>query len=297
MSFPFPLPPVPASSVSPSWTGRGFQIGAKLEPVLTYTVTDSGWTDGLTDFHESYAGEQHYIDIASRKNSLAQLRKWVKGERPVIMDIGCSSGFLLQKIRKAFPHGQVMGADYVPAPLYKLAKTHPDLPLIQFDLTTCPLPDACLDAASLANVLEHIGDDVKAVQQVFRMLRPGGVAVIEVPAGPHLFDVYDKQLLHFRRYSKASLHSLLANAGFEVLDESHIGCFIYPAFAMVKNRNKKYLSLPDEEQLKIVEESIKIARDNPVMNLIMWAEEKLRYQVPLPFGIRCVAVGRKPKST
>ena len=66
---------------------------------------------------------------------------------------------------------------------------------------------------------------------------------------------------------------------------------------MVKNRNKKYLSLPDEEQLKIVEESIKIARDNPVMNLIMWAEEKLRYQVPLPFGIRCVAVGRKPKST
>ena len=294
MSFPFPLPPVPGSPASPSWTGRGFQIGAKLEPVLSYTVTDSGWTDGLTHFHESVGGDQHYIDIASRRNSLSRLLRWVKSERPVIMDIGCSSGFLLQLIRKAFPHGLVIGADYVPAPLRKLAKDHPDLPLLQFDLTTCPLPDACLDAATLANVLEHIGDDAKAMRQVFRMLRPGGVAVIEVPAGPHLFDVYDKQLLHFRRYSKESLRALLTNAGFEVLDESHIGCLIYPAFAIVKKRNKRHLSLPDSEQLKIVEESINIAKDNPLMNWIMSVEEAMRYRVPLPFGIRCVAVGRRP---
>lgn len=294
MSFPFPLPPVPASPVVPSWTGRGFQIGAKVEPVLSYTVTESGWTDGLTHFHESLAGDQHYIDIASRGNSLSRLRKWVKGERPVIMDIGCSSGFLLRDIRKEFPQAQVVGADYVPAPLHKLARAHPDWPLIQFDLTTSPLPDACLDAASLANVLEHIGDDVAAVRQVYRMLRPGGVAVIEVPAGPHLFDVYDKQLMHFRRYSRKSLNGLLAGVGFEVHDESHIGFFVYPAFALIKKRNKKYLSLSDEEQLQIVEGSINIARGNPAMDVIMSMEEALRYKIPFPFGIRCVAVGRKP---
>jgi SAM-dependent methyltransferase len=293
MSLPFPLPPIPASPATPSWTGKGFQIGPNLEPVLSYAVNDSGWTDGLTDLHESCAGEEHYIDIASRRNSLAQLQKWVKGPRPVIMDIGCSSGFLLRKIQKQFPSAMVLGADYVPAPLHRLAKNHPDLPLLQFDLTTCPLPDACLDAVSLANVLEHIGDDAKAVQQVYRMLRPGGVTVIEVPAGPHLFDVYDKQLLHFRRYSRQSLHDLLANAGFEVLDESHIGFLVYPAFAWVKKRNKRYLSLPDEEQLKIVESSIQIARGNPLMNAIMSVEEAMRYRVPFPFGIRCVAVGRK----
>ena len=295
MSFPFPLPPVPANPASPSWTGRGFQVGPRLEPVLSYAVTDSGWTDGLTHFHESLAGDQHYIDIASRGNSLSRMRKWVTGDRPVIMDIGCSSGFLLRDIKKAFPGAQVVGADYVPAPLHKLAQAHPDWPLIQFDLTTSPLPDACLDAASLANVLEHIGDDAMAVRQVYRMLRPGGVAVIEVPAGPHLFDVYDKQLMHFRRYSRASLNKLLADAGFEVHDESHIGFLVYPAFAVIKKRNKKYLSLPDEEQLKIVEGSINIARGNPMMDMLMSLEEALRYRLPFPFGIRCVAVGRKPK--
>jgi len=295
MPFPFPLPPVPPHPDIPLWTGRGFQVGQKLEPVLAYAVSDSGWTDGLTDFHESTAGDNHYIDNASRENSLSRLKKWVTGEKPVIMDIGCSSGFLLRQIRAAFPHGEVLGADYVPAPLHKLAKAHPDLPLLQFDLTTCPLPDACLDAASLANVLEHIGDDGAAVRQVYRMLKPGGVAVIEVPAGPHLFDVYDKQLMHFRRYTSKGLHDLLAGAGFEVHDESHIGFFVYPAFAVVKKRNKKYLSLPEEEQLKIVEGSINIARQNPVMNMVMGVEAALRYRLPFPAGIRCVAVGRKPK--
>lgn len=295
-SFPFALPPLPESAATPLWTGRGFQVGAKLEPVLSYAIAnDSGWTDDLTDFHESAAGDRHYIDVASRRNAVSRLHKWMRGERPVVMDIGCSSGFLLRDFREAFPHAQVVGADYVPAPLHKLARAHPDWPLIQLDLTKSPLPDACLDVASLVNVLEHIGDDALAMRHVFRMLRPGGVAVIEVPAGPQLFDVYDKQLMHFRRYDRTGLHALLAGAGFEVHDESFIGCFVYPPFALIKRRNKRYLSLPDPEQMKIVQGSISMASENPIMNAVMRVEEMLRYSVPFPFGIRCVAVGRKPQ--
>jgi hypothetical protein len=46
--------------------------------------------------------------------------------------------------------------------------------------------------------------------------------------------------------------------------------------------------------LQIVEGSINIARGNPMMDVIMSVEEALRYKVPYPVGIRCVAVGRKP---
>jgi ubiquinone/menaquinone biosynthesis C-methylase UbiE len=38
--------------------------------------------------------------------------------------------------------------------------------------------------------LEHIEDDREAIKQVYRILKPGGVAVIEVPAGPQLFDIF-----------------------------------------------------------------------------------------------------------
>jgi SAM-dependent methyltransferase len=293
MAFPFPLPPVSSSPENPAWTGRGFRVAGQMEPVLSYAINDSGWTDELTDFHESSAGEAHYIDIASRRNALSRLRQWVKGERPVIMDIGCSSGFMLRDIREAFPQAQVLGADYVVGPLRKLALEHPDWPLIQFDLTTCPLPDECLDAAVLLNVFEHIGEDGLAMGQLHRMLKRGGVAVIEVPAGPALFDIYDKQLMHFRRYDLEGLSSLLSSAGFEVHDGSHIGFFLYPAFAFTKRQNQKYFDLPDDEQLKIVEDNINLARSNPIMNFIMKAEEALRYRIPFPVGIRCVAVARK----
>ena len=293
MPFPFQLPPVPSSLEVPAWTGQGFRVGEKLESVLSYAINDSGWTDELTDFHETSAGEFHYIDIASRRNALSRLRKWVGSGHPVIMDIGCSSGFLLRDIREAFPQAQIVGADYVAGPLRKLARSHPDWPLIQFDLTTCPLPDECLDAAVFLNVFEHIGDDALAVRQLHRMLKRGGVAVIEVPAGPELYDVYDKQLMHFRRYELTGLKTLLSNAGFEVHDASHIGFILYPAFALTKIRNRKYLDLPDREQRKIVERNISFARENPVMDFIMSAEAALRYRVPFPRGIRCVAVARK----
>ncbi len=292
-TFPIALPPVTPGGAAPVWTGRGFAVGGTVEPVLGYAINDSGWTDELTSFHEGAAGDQHYIDIASRRCAISRVAKWVKAEWAVIMDIGCSSGFMVRDLKAAFPRAEVIGADYVAGPLRALAKAHPEWPLLQFDLTTCPLPDGCLDAAVLLNVFEHIENDALAAKQVWRMLKPGGVAVIEVPAGPGLYDVYDKQLMHFRRYELGGLRRLLEGAGFVVEDASHIGCLLYPPFAWTKKRNQKYLDLPDAEQLKIVEANIAMARSNPVMNLVMRVEEALRYRVPFPAGIRCVAVGRK----
>jgi hypothetical protein len=70
----------------------------------------------------------------------------------------------------------------------------------------------------LVNVLEHFEDDAAAVSHVARVLKPGGVAVIEVPAGPQLFDVYDKYLQHFRRYQLADLCRLVERAGLQVIE-------------------------------------------------------------------------------
>ena len=98
----------------------------------------------LTEFHEDTAGEHHYIDVASRKHAVVQLRRWLQKERPVLADIGCSSGWMLDTLRHEFPLAFVLGADYVRGPLEKLARTLPGIPLLQFDLTSCPLPDESL---------------------------------------------------------------------------------------------------------------------------------------------------------
>jgi SAM-dependent methyltransferase len=63
--------------------------------------------------------------------------------------------------------------------------------LLHFDLRHCPLPDGSFDGVILLNVLEHIKEDAAALRQIARILKPGGIAAIEVPAGRGLYDIYD----------------------------------------------------------------------------------------------------------
>ena len=283
--FPWPTPD--GASLAPRWTGQGFHVGGSPEPILSFLVEQSGWTDELSAMHEAEAGADHPMDIASRNRAIGELQHHL-GQAPTILEVGCSSGWLLRDARRAMPNALVIGADYVRGPLVKLAAALPDLPLMQFDLTRCPLPDACVDGVVALNVLEHIEDDHAAVREICRILKPGGVAVIELPAGPHLFDVHDRVLMHHRRYRLADAVSLFERAGFRVKRQSHLGFFLYPAFAFIKRKNQRHLSKTDDEQRAIVAESIRTTRSSPAMRMLLRVEELVGRHAPYPFGVRCV---------
>ena len=60
------------------------------------------------------------------------------------------------------------------------------------------------------NVLEHIENDELAIQNCKHLLKPGGVLIILVPAYSFLFSKMDRELHHYRRYTKKSLMKLLS---------------------------------------------------------------------------------------
>src|SRR5262245_25790866 len=97
--------------------------------------------------HEDSAGEHHFIDRASRRHAIEQVKRRARAPAPVVLDIGCSSGFLLQELKQSLPDALVIGADYVRGPLDALSQRVSDIPLLQFDLVQCPLPTASVDAA------------------------------------------------------------------------------------------------------------------------------------------------------
>ena len=293
MDFPWPaldgLPP-------PQWTGAGFLVGGKRLGVLAYSGGVSGWSDGLTHMHESWAGEDHPIDELSRGWATAALRRHAANASPVILEVGCSSGFLITRLRDEWPSATVLGSDFLLEPLERLAAREPAVPLLQFDLVQCPLPDASIDAVVMLNVLEHIKDDRGAMRQVSRILKPGGIAIVEVPAGPHLYDAYDEFLQHERRYTAGTLAALLEGSGLTILERSHLGFSVYPAFAMVKRRNQRQVARspghPDARRA-IVESNIRQTRASVVLRLLLQAEAWLGQYCSFPIGIRSVAVARK----
>jgi SAM-dependent methyltransferase len=215
----FPNPSAPSTSIK--WNGETFDFDDKAVRVLAYDLSSPGWTNAPTPLHEELAGSELFIDVASRRHAVNAVAGYLSRSPSLILEFGVSSGFLLRDLIAQFPKHCVVGADYTLETLEALGQKFPNIPLLQFDLTQCPLPDAFADIVVVLNVLEHIKDDRKAAAELFRTLRPGGVLIIEVPAGSKLFDVYDRAAMHHRRYDMPDLRLLLQSVGF----------YYYPAVA------------------------------------------------------------------
>jgi SAM-dependent methyltransferase len=90
----------------------------------------------------------------------------------------------------------------------------PNVDVARFDLASEP-PDGVrahrYDAIVAINVLEHVADDRLAVERLVRLLVPGGRLLVYVPACPWAFGRLDVELEHHRRYTRSTLHALLAD--------------------------------------------------------------------------------------
>ena len=292
MDLPFRLPPPPTEESEPVWMGSGFRLGSRMARIVDYGENLAGWSDDLTDLHERAAGATHPIDVASRRDAVRQLRSRLIAPRPTILEIGCSSGHLLHDMATAFPDAVIIGADVVRGPLERLAARLPGVPLLRFDIQECPLPPGAVDAVVMLNVLEHVEDDGAALRQVHRILKPGGIVVIEVPAGAHLFDDYDRALKHFRRYRVSDLARTLEQSGFRVLRRSHLGFLLYPAFALAKRRNQGTRLAPADLR-RHVEQQVTSTASSGAMRAALIVEAVLGRWVRYPIGIRCLVLGQR----
>jgi SAM-dependent methyltransferase len=280
------------------WTGQAFAVGTATERILSYPVRDSGWNDGIARFHRQEAASDHFIDIASRAHAMKEVNRSITHTPSVILEIGCAAGLFLGQLFQQLPGHVIIGSDYTLDTLQEAGSNIPSVPLLRFDLSQCPLPDEFADVVVLLNVLEHIEDDEGAVAHLFRLLRPGGVAIIEVPASAALFDIYDRVLMHFRRYDMHQLTRVLRKAGFTIERRSHLGFFLFPAFYVSKRLNQlRYPARSDADEMRIVSRMISTTRSSSLMRYVMAAESALREQVYLPVGIRCLVTCRKCASS
>ena len=284
----FPIPP--GYYENPVWTGHDFKIGSNHLSVLHYSETLAGWSCDLTNFHETSGNEgNHYIDKASRLHACNEIKKYVP-ENGIVLEIGSSSGYLIRDLLNILPNVSVIGSDCFSEGLDNISKKY-KIPLLQFDLVNCPLPDSCIDVVVALNVLEHIEDDEAALHQIYRILKPGGYAVIEVPANQDLYDFYDRELKHFRRYDMSELLDKSKRNKFEIQNHSHLGFFIYPAFRAVKLKNKTSSSSNTQELVKSQMQPHFLS--NLLLNFIMEIELFFGTSIQYPCGIRCLMTLKK----
>lgn len=194
-----------------------------------------------------------------------------------ILDLGCGTGLMLRRLEAR--GCQVVGVDMRPEGLRHLAATSP---VVQADATRLPFTADSFDALLLLDIVEHV-DDRALLAEVRRVLRPGGVAVLTVPAFPWLWSYRDQAAGHLRRYTRRRLVDTLAQAGLVVREVRYYQFFLFPAVVLARWLGRRGAAVRDAEERPGGALNAVLARLNHM-------EARLGRYVPWPWGSSLAAL-------
>ena len=135
------------------------------------------------------------------------------------------------------------------------------------------------DTVVYINVLEHVQDDQTELSNIFEMLQRGGHLLLFVPALAWLFSNVDREVGHFRRYSKKALVSKVERAGFQLVHARYFD------FAGI---------LPWYVNFVLMKRSLKPGSVATYDNLVVPIMRKLERLVHPPVGKNLLAIAKKP---
>lgn len=145
------------------------------------------------------------------------------------------------------------------------------------------LPDNCLGAVGIFDVLEHLPNPEMVLREIYRVLKPGGVLLTSVPAYQWLFSDFDLQIGHFRRYSRKSLLNLLNSSNFTETKISNL-FFIFVAPAFILRRLPFLLGIRGRKRESVpTSENFLIKLFTPILRILLLTEMRMR--IPLGLSI------------
>lgn len=176
------------------------------------------------------AEDRQWWYAGMRAISAAMLdRELPRGTRRLVADAGCGTGGNLALLAR---FGWVVGVDLAEEALARARER--GVPLLRAELGALPFADACLDCVTSFDVLYHrwVRDDRAAVAEMARVLRPGGLCLVRVPALELLRGAHDEEVLTRHRYTRGEVERLLTGCGLRVLRSTYCNSLLFPVLVL-----------------------------------------------------------------
>jgi SAM-dependent methyltransferase len=241
------------------------------------------------------ATERHHWYYAGKREVVRHwLARSVKLDPSrILLDCGAGTGLFAQEMAAQCC---VLVLDDHEESLRRLRERFPADRVLRVSAEGIPLPDKSVDALTALDVLEHVESDGAAVSEFARVLRPGGLAVVTVPAGMALWSDWDVGLHHFRRYDRAQLCALFPPDRWELVHVNYTNVVVYPAVWLVR----KWRALSSRRGTATGAAPSAGARSEDRMPP-RWLNALLRtifvgmarWRVPFPFGVSLLLVARR----
>jgi SAM-dependent methyltransferase len=168
--------------------------------------------------------EWHWWYRVRRDILSAMLARLALPDGARLLDVGCGTGGMGEVLAR---FGQAVGLDRAPAAL-ALAAQRPYRLRVGAALDR-PLPLAAdsFDLVGAFDVLEHLDDDAALARELYRATRPGGHAVVFVPAFRLLWGYNDEFSHHRRRYTVTGLRRVMESAGYRAVESGYFNLLLF----------------------------------------------------------------------
>ena len=241
---------------------------------------------------ETHAAEQrHFWYAGFRRFVLPFVHAAVRGGRSRrLLDAGAGTGANLGLLAR---FGDPYGLDLALSGLI-LGRQYGARRVVCASACNIPFPSAAFDVVTSFDVLYCLDDagERAAIAEMFRVLRPGGGAVVSVPAfdalrGEHSVFVHER-----RRYTRARLRAALEHAGFRIERLTCTNAFLFlPLLAMRSWQRARGLPRLEEARSDFRQPPALL---NSLLAGMLRVEARLVRLIDLPFGSTVVCLARKP---
>ncbi len=227
--------------------------------------------------------DDYWWFVARREMVLDLLKKFVKRDAP-LLDAGCGTGLLTKTVDRKY---KVTAIDFSKKSLALTRKRKPKAKILWANLEkTLPFPKNSFSGITLLDVLEHV-DDIKSLPNLVRVMKPGGVMIITVPAYPWLFSYWDVLHQHKRRYTRTQLVQLLEKYGLIVEHSSYFNTVFFPLILLVRLCKSSFRGQRDSDCYEMPKKA------NNLLHVIFRKETWLATKFRIPFGLSLLIVARK----
>lgn len=254
------------------------------------------FTPDIADNHEDYnaagldilyaAEEKHFWFLARKQRILEIFKKYVQNHESVL-EIGAGTGNVARALQTA-DYNVSVGEMHLNGLNY--AKTYGIKNCYQFDLFDPPFSEH-FDVIGMFDVLEHLQEDVLAMQCVQSMLKPNGRVVLTVPAHQWLWNRDDAIAAHKRRYTLKQLKIVMEKSGFEIVYGRYFFVSILPLLLL-----RRILNADNQKQVNEEEHHQEI-NINPLINRILlkvsMLENRFASWIPNLAGGSIILVAKK----
>ncbi len=248
------------------------------------------------DFEDLYYTEEKMWWFAGmREISAALLDEFCPKDFESILDIGCGTGLNLEWLKRYGAAHSIKGLD-LEAVALNFCRERGTNHLVQASATDLPFPEEYFDLITSFDVLVQIpGEkaDEQAIAEMFRILKPGGIAFVRAAAYRWMFSGHDVAVNTQRRYNLPELSQKLENAGFTILRKTYANTMLFPAAVFRRLVLKKIGLAESGSDVKPFPPSLEWL--NRIFTRAMFLEARfLKGQNrKLPFGLSAVCVVRK----